>query len=363
MREPSKKSSKEIDMSKIPEFIQPIVKYFKEFKIQDAKSKASLYYKIGVKDFNDVLQRMQNLKKSNYDLALFHYAQCNLFDTRFRFWVYKKFWHDAPEADYFIGRSYIEEKKYKKALPYLEAYLKSGDKKFEQEALFSLKIAKDDVEDINEVPDLIIRRNKHKQIKFAFKQSNEGAALDAIALEFSNQITTAVNSTEKPIGNKTLDVGSDAGKTAMILKESKVSAQMVLVDSSEEALDDLEDLKIGNINLYDKIHTKDIPTFIKNNNEKFNLIIAPNIFDYQRDPELLITQLSSLLQTDGLLGIVVKTHSDASLSKFVRIDESFHFSHDALKALFEKLGFAIKAEFRFSKETDIMASIFIACKK
>lgn len=316
--------------------IKKAVNFIKSINIPALKEQVKTFYTQTKSDFEEIKSRAKDLKKSNYDLALYHYSKGNTFDTRFRFWIYNRFWKDAPESSYFIGRSYLEEKNFAKAKPHLEQYMQCADTKFKAEADFSLKLIND--EDVVKIPEIIEKHNHTNLLRNLQKDLTAENPAAVSYQEFSQFIVSEITATEKPLGNKTLDLGAGFGFVSNILKAEKISTNITTYEDVKECVKVLEMQKVKDLKTFDKIIEMDFSQDLSQVElVQYHLIIIADLLNYDNDMAKFASYIKPRLSEKGLVAIMFNA-TDKDKVVVNKYDESFAYPLKAVKDIFKQVG-------------------------
>ena len=74
-----------------------------------------------VEEYKSSMDKFKNLKGTNYKLGIEHFDRGNFYDARTRFRILSWFAKDYPAIDYYCGRCFLEEGKFKKAKERLDS--------------------------------------------------------------------------------------------------------------------------------------------------------------------------------------------------------------------------------------------------
>jgi|GEM_PF-2426661 len=183
--------------------------------------------------------KMQDLKKTNFELGIFHFRKGNFRDAILRFRLLLFFVPDySPDIYYYLGRCYGEREQYAQAKQYLSRYLEettdqSG--KFKEGAVFYLAILNGNFKDLDKIPDSILEERFDRvaeKYNTAVEKSSRKSVQD-IFWECVYEVTTHLN---KFANNSVLDLGCGIGNLGQKCRESKIASIITGVDLSSEML-------------------------------------------------------------------------------------------------------------------------------
>ncbi len=300
---------------------------------------------------NEILSiryKIKDLRKTNYDLGMYHYNTGNLPDALFRFKLLKRFYKDADELDYFIGRCYIERNMAEKARPYIDAYLKSTDTRFREEAKYCYDLSYGRLKNIKKIPISIVERTfdilapKYNSIFLSKPNPPQD--------EIYKAISAYMNEIGSPYGNRVLDLGCGTGYIVALLKRHKLAGSAHGVDISSQMLAICRDLKIDDIPCYDTLNRDGLDTlFAKGDASQFDIIIASKVLSYFNDTKKLFDNCKNILKSKGALALTFKTSNDEEPMQFDAFFEEFQFNYKYIAKQAEESGLLLKnsADVRF----------------
>ncbi len=286
--------------------------------------------------------KTKDLKKTNFELGLYHFYKGNLSDARFRFRFVKLFWKDLIECDYFIARTFFLDKAYKKARPYLEMYVNSGDQRYIQETTYCLDVIDARTDNIATIPLNIIKENYNIYAGF-YNQMVEANIEDSPQLKLSQMILKFLNELNKPVVNKVLDLGCGTGLVGKQLKAARNINYMIGVDIANSMLDEAKILKEGTEPVYNEIINLDVDHYFVNtlNKEKFDIFIASSLLNYYSDTKVFFESCAKMAVSGALLCFTLRTHEQAVLKLFNGSIEEFTYSANLLKTLLSEQGWVL----------------------
>ena len=289
--------------------------------------------------------KAKDLKKTNFELALYHFYKGNLSDARFRFRFVKLFWKDMIECDYFIARTFFLDRAYKKARPYLEMYVNSGDQRYIEEATYCLDVIDAHTDNIATIPLNIIKENYNIYAGF-YNQMVEANIQDSPQLKLSQMILKFLNELNRPVVNKVLDLGCGTGLVGKQLKAARNINYMIGVDIAGNMLDEAKILKEETVPVYDETVNLDVDHYFTNalNKEKFDIFIASSLLNYYSDTRGFFENCAKMAVSGALLCITFRTHEQAVLKLFNNSVEEFSYSADLLKKLQSEQGWTVLNE-------------------
>ncbi len=329
------RSFKEISLSLFNQTKNTLVQHSLKEWLQIIKSQAITYY-------YDFREKAKNLKKTNIELALYHFYKGNFSDAKFRFKFVKFFWPEISEAEYFLGRVYFYEKAYIKAQLHFNNYLASSDNKFIEEANYCLKIIEDQTSDIQSIPVSILKE------KFDIF-SNFNTSLPEIETELNphqiliDNVLKFINSIAKPSINKVLDIDCGGGFLGKALKAKVNISYLTGIDISKARLEQAKTLNSSGQKVYDELLQYNAIEYLENlnNAEKFDIILAYSTFNYYANIEKLAQLIASKTAEKNSLFAFFFNVNDNQESRFNPHSEEFSFTDTEVKKMLSRNGFNI----------------------
>jgi 2-polyprenyl-3-methyl-5-hydroxy-6-metoxy-1,4-benzoquinol methylase len=319
-----------VSMTTIAKFNLILSKIGKDIlNIDLLKNKFKLFFEKFESDYSKLIDKLKNLKETNYNLGLFHYNNGFAQDTIFRFKIIKTVWPNVPEVDYFIGRSYLELSKTDKAKKYIDLYLSSEDKKFIEEADFCSSIINNKSDSIKKIPLTLIKRYSdimsrlHESIEIKDNHSDQEQLLHAIS--------SLLTERGKPFSNSFLDIGCGSGTIAGLIRESKSAGNVEGIDISERIVDISSKKLFESKPIYNTVTVIDFDSFIGKCNNSYDVIIASRFLDYYTNLTKFLDFCKKHLNKKGVIGFTVKTSDISQLYEIIPSLEEFTFNFEEVK--------------------------------
>ncbi len=285
--------------------------FWKKIK-NDGLKKTFLEYKTELHNyFIDLRYKLNNLQKTNFELALYHLKNGNIDDAIFRFHILKKFFRSNNSeyivSEYYLGKCYFDKLKYDKAKKYFLIYLESGHKEKVEEANFCLKIIDGDVDNIDLIPLTILTYN-----------------FDAIAngyddMFFNNQkspyqnvlynlLLNVIKVSNKLFANDILDIGCGTGIVGKICRRGKIAGNITGIDISSRMLHIASELKIDLEQVYNHTIHIDVITYLDNyrGESKYDIIILSNVLTYLSSFAKIIEKLKVVTTESSILAFTFR---------------------------------------------------------
>ncbi len=290
----------------------------------------------------EMKNKLQHLRQTNYDLGMWHYNNGNLQDAILRFKMLRRFSKiGMPELDYLLGRCYLERNQKTKAIQWLEQYIRSGDDRYRSEADYCLKVAQGHSEQIKQIPLSIVDRlfnllaEKYDSIFLQAPDLPQDEVYKIIVSHFA--------ATGHPYGNRILDLGCGTGYIAKMLKNSKIAFAIEGVDISSKMITMCKELKIEGMPCYDNLFHTDIDTFLQGDHSgKFDVVITSYLLGFYSNAELFCKLVSDALKKKGVVVLTFKTTTTNEDMVFDTFLEEFSFNSQKLAKLFQDNGLQIK---------------------
>jgi SAM-dependent methyltransferase len=295
--------------------------------------------------FLEVREKLKNIKQANLDLGSYHFENNHHSDAILRYKIIKLFYPDVKIASYFIGRCYIEIRKYKKAESYLKTYLESGDLKMRDEAKYCYDIAINRFENTKRVPASIIARIFDNLVRdyekiYLFEDCPQ-----------SKLVTIIKNAKERKEIEKLeqiLDVGCGIGNVLYNLKAAYPGIKAYGVDVSKKTLAYTRKIEHENLPVFEEVILGDYEAEGSISNlgkRKYDLILFSLSLDYTSNIETVLSQYASMLDDGGCLAISHITGSKAKLNAYFDPDyEEFYHSENKVDSILQSLDFKVIVE-------------------
>lgn len=311
--------------------------------------------------FKDVKFKLNDLKSTNYELALFHYHNGNIADARFRFWLYSKFWPGKPEVDYFLGRINFELKKFGKAKEYLLRYKGSQQPAYQQECEYTLKVIENQLAGIKEIP-LSLIKHKYDCTAVEYHQHLLDNINSTAQMKLCAALEGYLNEIARPYGNRLLDLGSGTGFIGRLLRENKAIGFATGVDISNEACKLAAAQKIDGNFVYNQVLNISINDFFSlSKNHDYDLVMLGGILNYFSNSEDLIGKVTQVCKKGTVLCVLFNAISQAKESNFSQTSEEFLHNPKKVRALLERYGWQINREENLELVAGMQGKFFI-CK-
>ena len=278
--------------------------FSKEVKFE-GKGFFAHYYRYIKRSLYTLHSKAKDLKKTNYDLAVYHYKKGNLNDAIFRFKLIDRFNVDRPEIHYYIGRCYIEKAEYEIAQKYFEKYIRSSNNSYREEAIYCLNVARLNEAKITKVPSSIIARyfdvlcDSYNDIFYSADESPAHLLVQAI-----NEYNST--SDNKKFSN-VLDLGCGTGKAGLFLRMLSLGKSVVGVDISYNMVNASSSLKYNGSPVYDDVHYGNFLMYLNDlKGDGYDLVIASESLMYDSDIGSYFDKIKRILKKSGILALTVK---------------------------------------------------------
>ena len=254
------------------------------------------------------LDKLKDLKKTNFDLGVTHFNMGNFYDAILRFKIIIKFAGlNYPEANYYLGRCYLEKGDFDKAIKYLEKYQELSHNNFSKEVVYCLDIAHKRYDNIESIPDSIIAHNfdivqplYEKDLAVIY----EGNPPERILY---SRVHSYVSKGKKPFGNDILDLACTTGIIGRLAKESKIVNSIEGVDLSDKMIEHCKSLKQDDIAVYDKLHKCSIDDYLASNKKKsFDVVVASGLLHYHPQFRDLLKKISKITHKNSIIAFNIK---------------------------------------------------------
>ena len=279
--------------------LEKIKKFFKPLKLLKASDLKNLLPKLKNK-INEFKIKSKNLKKTNYELGVYHFNLGNINDAIFRFKILKKLGYQSEDLEYLLGRCYFEKNKFEKAKECFEKCYNKKSKFFE-EIEYCLKIINDQVDKVKYVPLGIIKHKKNQLFKFYLSEFNKYVNTDEnIILE---ELKKVLGDTTKVFNFNLLDLGCSNGLVAYLLRKNQMLNFVLGIDSCSESIKHCKNLSIGKQKVYNTLVNQDPGNFVVSKSKidaKFDIIIGLNLISYTTEVEVILSSMHSYIENNGI---------------------------------------------------------------
>ncbi len=302
----------------------------------------------GAAAYNDLLLKINDLPRTNFELGLYHLNCGNFSDSTLRFRIALFFNHNIHSAYYYLGRCYYQQLKLEKAEKYFKQYLATEEKDLVPEAQFCLSIIHNKVESVTEIPPSIVLTNFNQisaQYDATFLEGRVDTPQDILFAMINEHLQTHA----KPYGNLIVDLGCGTGYIGQLIRDARLASSIVGVDISPKMIQ-LSSARVRDkLSVYSRLENTSIQNFIasqrENKQEPFDVVIASNILGYIPDVPSFFLNVRNLISKSGILALSFKTSDDAeSAIEFDRYLECFFYSPDFIKTTAEKEGLHLLQE-------------------
>lgn len=280
-------------IEEIKEKITGGIKTVKEKGTREIALEAKKYVEDWLFEHRD---KLQNLERTNYELAIHHFNHGNLSDAAMRFKIVRKFWKNSdPKIDYYLGRIYTLQMKYKPALKHLNAYTMSGERTFFAENDFSIKIAENNLSAINAIPIGIIRsrfeQNSNRSLKLSRRQLRQHFERKAMVAELLKRLLPY---TSKPHDSNIADLDCGEGALGVMLRENIIFNLLLGADYAPNNLRLAKTAKRNAISIYNELVTISESNGLEKINQsgKYNVAIISEMLNYSCEPITVIKRLN-----------------------------------------------------------------------
>lgn len=261
-------------------------------------------------EYKRQLFAITHLKDTNFNLGLKHYSLGNYYDARMRFSMINLFGQRNPISNYYIGRCYFEEGNPSKAQRYLESYIQSDDQSFKEEADYTLNLIRDKSKEIDHIPLRIVEHFYDLVCPVYDFLYMDQAANDDIHHKLFSLTHRALTEKARPFGNKILDLGCGTGAMGKFSRHERITSYLIGVDISHNMIDHCATLKVDQFPVYNETFRSSIDDYFANfdNQHKFNLYFACNLFLSYSDVKKTLDQAYNTSENGAIFSFTIKTH-------------------------------------------------------
>jgi predicted TPR repeat methyltransferase len=290
--------------------------------------------------------KLKDIPGTNYQLGLHHLRLRNLSDAIMRFKMVTFLNPEMAEAYYNLGRalslkgSPVEaEEALKKALSLQPDFPQAS---YELQKLQS-------PESIEYVEKNTMIENLEWQQKKPARTDDEQKQVDSF---FIVSLLTHIN--DKNPSLELLELGSARGTRGALLREKGVLKRITGVDLSEKANETASGKLFEGTPVYNSIIKKEVSEYLADNQEKYDAILAGEVFSYTRTLDKTFSNIAKSLKNGGVLSILTKKNEYSDDYKFEPDQDIFCHSMAYFDAALKTAGFTIEEK----KHRDIGDSQF-----
>jgi predicted TPR repeat methyltransferase len=284
-------------------------------------------------------QKLHDITKNNYELGLHHLRLQNISDAvlRFRFVT----WLDPKHADgwYYLGISYMAERKTKQALNAFRHALRARPKY--EEAAYMLAVARGNSTPYKDLPKKIplsLTENYFDDIAPQFTEDQ----IDTMGYKGHILLAEAMRPALMPgrIDHMILELGVGTGLLGPEMR--KVAAQIIGVDLSNAMLAEAMRLRDAEGHkIYDALIKREMVAFMMQSpQETYDIVMAANVLGYVGDVQPVFDQVARVLAKGGLFAFTAESMPDTDEGgcRFVPSGGHFKYTRGYLQLAAQKAG-------------------------
>lgn len=296
-------------------------------------------FKQKIKEFFEectfVREKLKDIPATNYKLGLHHLKIGNLDDAIMRFKMVIFLAPEKAEAYYYLGKSLFIKNDIPAAKEALQKALSLKAPYPEAEYIMD-KI--DNPSSLNTIPTNIIAEH------LEWNESNHENDTDLTDAANKAVVHTLLsNITDKNPNLEVLDLGAAEGGRGQILKDKEVTKRIIGIDLRANSLAKSKDRKSNEEPVYDDLINIEISEYLSKNQNKFDTVIAGNVFSYIGNLEQIFTNIASALKPNGLFAIITKKEDEIKHGYKIDINEdNFLHSIEYFTETLNKTGFSLE---------------------
>lgn len=310
--------------------------------------------------------KSKNLRKTNFELGLYHLKMGNLNDAILRFKTAVIFSNTAYlESNFFLGRCYQQKGDMKKARVYLNKYLTSNHIDYIPEARYCLALLDNKLAEIKQVPPLIVQI-KFNQLAAIYDQLMFVNRASTPQQQLFTMIHHLLIANQKAYGNRVLDLGCGTGVMGRLANSYDIADYQVGVELAENMADIAKNFMAEEKLVYHRIYEGNIKKFFQEDTQEtdkiFDVIFLSEVICYDIDIEYLAINCHKKIAATGFLGVSFKTYNGDKDYNFNIKLEDFSFNEKYITAIFEKHGWKIVKEADTTFQTTEEGKLLILTK-
>lgn len=253
---------------------------------------------------NDCRYKLNHLSETNYELGLDHLYRGNINDALLRFKLVDKFFNPHDSKTYYqLGWTYFLKNDYSKAIEYLE----KSNEKYKIIFINFLKNYKNTIE----VPQEIWKKYRDLTAKYYPNIFNNDKNIH-LPYRFVNESLKQI--TDLPDNYSILELGSNIGLVGYEVKKRFPENFTLTGVEISDLMNDLEETYHNNLKIYDEIYNISIYEFLKQNSNKFDVILSFCGLTFTKDVDAYFDLVYSSLNESGYFALCIPTSADTQFS-------------------------------------------------
>ncbi len=304
-----------------------------------------------IEEIKLIREKLKDIPGTNYALGLHHLRHGNLDDAIMRFKMV--IWFDPQLADayYNLGRCLLikgnhilAEKNLQKALSLKNDF---------PEAAYTLgKI--NSPKSLDSIPENTVTQQLEWRQEVTAEEKELRENCDKLLINL-----TLANIADKNPNLDVLDLGCSTGGKGKLLRQRELAKKIVGVDLYTKAINEAGKEKFAGDAVYNNLHNEEISKYLSNNNEKFDLALASNVFSYQGNLDNIFNNIAKALKQDGIFAAIIdKPEIEQNYKLDIKKDKFIH-SASYFEEILKNSGFIIIEKREKEVETK-KCTIFIA---
>ncbi|WP_425364109.1 methyltransferase domain-containing protein [Candidatus Tisiphia endosymbiont of Hybos culiciformis] len=251
--------------------------------------------------FIDVKYKVTHLKETNFNLGIDHLYKNNLNDAILRFKLVDKFFSTSDhQANYWLGWTYFLKNNYEKALYHLK-------KAFEADQV-KLGIFLQTYNNLSDIPQQIWHQYRNLDVGGDYTKRFFGKNKVNLPYSFVSKIMSSI--TDLPDNYHILELGSNTGLVGgEIKKRFPDSFTLTGVENSE-----IMNASALHMNIYDHVLEVSIPDFIKQNSNKYDVILSFNSLSFTKNLSDYFNNIYSIVDKLGYFAFCLPINNVTNLS-------------------------------------------------
>jgi predicted TPR repeat methyltransferase len=295
--------------------------------------------------YKETKEKLKDLTRTNYNLALFHLNSGNTSDAimRFKITSYIDKQKLYPDIEYYLGLCYYITFKYDDSKEHLTNYIEKGLSEKTEEAKFLLSAIENKIDETKTIPSslgAIYYEQMAKQYGMSLEMHEKEALNSFIA-----QISSHKNIQKSSSIQKILELGCKTGGVGRALKENGITSIIEAIEPSNILIEEAKASKFQEEPVYSSLKCCDIHEYISNKTarKKFDIIISHDALNLTPSLLPLFKELETILSSTGFIALSLRI-TDKKNWTFNNLPCRFLFNKDYIANKIKEAGLKISSQ-------------------